>query len=155
MRKVLAFLTFALALVLTACSYATNFVVVNATDRPVELRYKVKDSPRDPLEMAGAPKKTAAKKLRDGDSDWRLLAPGEYALDAAARTVTVRLMPGEAVLVTRLTNYRGHDNSARAGAYAIEEIHLDGAGGAVKLRGEEARTGFVKQSDNLYTLTYK
>lgn len=154
MKRVLTFLTFALALLLTACSYVTNFVIINATDQAVELRYRIKDSPRDPVEMAGAPRKTAAEKVGDGDSDWRLLAPGEYTLDAGARVITVRLMPHEAVMVARLTNYRGHDSS-HAGAYAIEEIHLSGASGEVKLQGDEARRGFVRQSDNLYTLTYK
>ena len=97
MKRVLIFLALTFSLLLTACSYTSNFVVVNATDQPVELRYKVKASPRDPLEMVGTPRKTAGEKLRDGDREWRLLAPGEYTLDGGARTLTVRLMPREAL----------------------------------------------------------
>ncbi|HWT02122.1 MAG TPA: hypothetical protein VN256_17865 [Pyrinomonadaceae bacterium] len=155
MKRVPAFLTFAFVVLLTACSYTSNFVFINATDQPVELRYKVKASPRDPLEMVGTPRKTAAEKLRDGDREWRLLAPGEYALDGAARTVTIRVMPHEAVLVRQMTNYGGHDDTSDAEAFAVEEIYLNGARGEVRLQGEQARRSFLKESDNLYTLTYK
>ena len=155
LKRVLTGLTFALALLLAACSYTTNFVVVNATGQPVELRYTVKASPRDPLEMVGQPRKTAADKLRDGDREWRLLAPGEYELDGGARAITLRLMPGEAVLVRQLTNYGGHDDTSDAEAFAVEEIRLGGAAGEVTHRGDQARRSFLRESDNLYTLTYK
>jgi hypothetical protein len=155
MRRVLAFLTFALALLLAACSYTTNFVILNDTDQPVELRYKVKASERDPVQVAGDPRKTAGEKLRDSDREWRLLVPGEYSVDRAARTVSIRVMPHEAVLVRRLTNYGGHDDTSDAEAFAVEEIRLNGASGEVILQGEQARRSFLRESDNLYTLTYK
>ena len=155
MRRVLIFLTFALALLLAACSYTTNFVVVNATDRPLELRYKIKASARDPLQLAGELLKTAEENLRADDRQWQRLSPEEYAVDREARTVTLRVMPHEAVVVRRLTNYGGHDDTSDAEAFAVEEINLGGAGGEVKLQGDEARRGFVRESDNLYTLTYK
>lgn len=155
MKRVLIFVTFAFALLLTACSYSTHFVVINVTDQPVELRYKVKASPRDPLEMVGEPRKTARDNLRNGDKEWRLLAPGEYAVDREARAVTIRVMPHEAVLVRNLTNYGGHDDTSDAGSFAIEEIQLNGASGEVKLQGDQARRAFIRESDNLYTLTYK
>lgn len=155
MRRVLIFLTFALALLLAACSYTTNFVILNDTDQPVELRYKVKASERDPVQVAGDPQKTAGEKLRDSDREWRLLVPGEYSVDRAARTVSIRVMPHEAVLVRRLTNYGGHDDTSDAEAFAVEEIRLSGASGEVILQGEQARRSFLRESDNLYTLTYK
>jgi hypothetical protein len=155
MKRVLTLLTFALALLLTACSYTTNFVVVNATDRPLELRYKVKASERDPLQVAGEPLKTTAENLRGGDSGWRRLSPDEYTVDREARVVTLRVMPREALAVRRLTNYGGHDDTSDADSFAIEEIRLNGAGGEVTLQGDGARRGFLRESDNLYTLTYK
>ena len=155
MRRVLVFLTFALALSLAACSYTTNFVVVNATARPLELRYKVKASERDPLQAAGEPLKTAEENLRGGDRQWQRLSPEEYAVDREARTITVRVMPHEAVVVRRLTNYGGHDDTSDAETFAIEEIRLNGASGEVTLQGDQARRSFLAESDNLYTLTYR
>lgn len=155
MKRILVPLTFILALLLTACSYTTNFVILNTTAQPVELRYKLKDSPRDVLEVAGAPRKTAGDKLRNSDKEWRLLAPGEYSVDREARTVAIRLMPHEAVLVRQLTNYGGHDDTSDAEAFAVEEIRLNGASGEVILQGDQARRSFQRESDNLYTLTYR
>jgi hypothetical protein len=155
MKRVFIFLTFAFVLLLTACSYTTNFVILNATDQPVELRYQLKDTPRDVIQVAGEPRKTAGEKLRNSDKEWRLLAPGEYAVNREARTVTIRLMPHEAVLVRQLTNYGGHDDTSDAEAFAIEEIRLDGASGVVTHQGDQARRSFIRESDNLYTLTYR
>ena len=155
MKRVLTLLTFALALLLTACSYTTNFVVVNTTDRPLELRYKIKASGRDPLQLAGELLKTTAEKLRGGDSEWQRLSPEEYTVDREARVVTLRVMPQEALAVRRLTNYGGHDDTADAESFAIEEIRLKGTSGEVTLQGDEARRAFLRESDNLYTLTYK
>jgi hypothetical protein len=153
MKRVLTPLTFALALLLTACSYTTSFVVINATDRPAELRYKVRDSPRDPLSIVGEPLKTAEGNLRSGDSKWQRLSPGEYTVDREARTLTLQLMPHEAVAVRRLTNYRGHDDISED--FAIVELRVQGAADELKLQGEETRWHFLPESDNLYTLTYK
>ncbi len=155
MKRILVPLTFILALLLTACSYTTNFVILNATAQPVELRYKLKASPRDVLQVAGEPRKTAGEKLQNSDKEWRLLAPGEYSVDSEARTVTIRLMPHEAVLVRQLTNYGGHDDTSDAEAFAVEEIRLNGASGEVILQGDQARRSFQRESDNLYTLTYR
>ena len=155
MKRVLIFLTFVFALLLTACSYTSNFVIINATDQPLELRYKVKASERDPIQMVGEPRKTAREKLRGSDREWRLLAPGEYEVNREARTVTIRLMPHEAVLVRQLTNYGGHDDTSDAEAFAIDEIRLNGASGEVTHQGDQARRSFVRESDNLYTLTYR
>ena len=155
MKRVLIFLTFALALLLTACSYTTNFVILNATDQPVELRYKIKASERDPVQVAGEPRKTAGEKLRNSDKEWRLLVPGEYSVDRQSRAVIIRVMPHEAVLVRQLTNYGGHDDTSDAEAFAIEEIRLGGASGEVTFRGDEARRSFLRESDNLYMLTYR
>ena len=155
MKRVLIFLTFVFALLLTACSYTSNFVIINATDQPLELRYKVKASERDPIQMVGEPRKTAEEKLRGSDREWRLLAPGEYEVNREARTVTIRLMPHEAVLVRQLTNYGGHDDTSDAEAFAIDEIRLNGASGEVTHQGDQARRSFVRESDNLYTLTYR
>ena len=155
MKRVFLYLTFAFALLLTACSYTSNFVIINSTDQPLELHYKVKASERDPVQMVGEPRKTAQEKLRSSDREWRLLAPGEYAVDRGARTVTIRVMPHEAVLVRQLTNYGGHDDTSDAEAFAVEEIRINGANGELTFQGQQARRSFVMESENLYTMTYK
>ena len=155
MRRVLIFLTFVFVLLLAACSYTTSFVVLNRTEQPVEVRYRIKASPSDPLLMVGEPLKTAQAKLRNSDKEWQKLAPGQYVFDREARTITIQLMPHEALLVRRVTNYRGHDDSSEAEHYPIEEISLKGASGAVQLQGDQARRSFIAESDHLYTLTYR
>ena len=155
MKRVLIPLIFAFVLLLAACSYTSSFVVLNETGEPVEVSYKVVGSLSDPVQMAGVPEKTAGANLRNRDKEWQALGPGQYGVDRGARTITVRVMPHEALRVVRLTNYRGHGDTSAAAPFIIEEITLRGAGGEVRLQGDQARRGFVEESESLYTLTYR
>jgi hypothetical protein len=155
MKRVLIFLTFALVLSLTACSYTSSFVVINGTEQPIEVRYKVKGSLSDPFQMVGEPAKTTEVNLRNSDKEWQPLSPEQYSLDREARTITVQVMPHEALRVGRITNYRGHGDSSPATTFIIEEINLKGVSGDVRLQGNQARRGFIEESANLYTLTYR
>lgn len=154
MKRVLIFPTFALVLLLTACSYISSFVILNETEQPIEVRYKVKPSPLDPLQTVGLPAKTAKANIRNRDKEWQTLTPEQYKFDREARTLTIQVMPDEALQVERITNYRGHDN-AYPDSFAIEEISIKGASGEVKLQGDQARRSFIEESGSTYTLTYR
>jgi hypothetical protein len=145
-------------LALTACSYLTNFVVLNSSARTVEVRYKVKNAgqPIPPIQML--PIKPAIKPTSqiEQQTPWRDLSTSEFTFDADNRIVTVLLKPGEALRIEQRNLVDGpNDESSQASNFAIEEIILAGANGVIRFEGEQARKSFVPQSKKTYTLTYK
>lgn len=90
---------------------------------------------------------TKASQLNASDQGWRELPVTEYQFNREARTVTVRVLPGEALLVKRC-----HDTGI---SLPINKITIAGADGEVSFQGEQAFKAFVKQTDTLFTLTYK
>ncbi|HEX7998547.1 MAG TPA: hypothetical protein VF528_09165 [Pyrinomonadaceae bacterium] len=155
MKRYLIILIFASVLLLSACSYTSNFVVVNESGQPIKVQYKIKNSPSEPLQLVGAPAKTAEANLRNADKQWRVLESGEYELDREARTITIDVMPHEALRVLYITNYGGHDDASDAGKFEIDEIILKGAHGEAQYQGEQIRRQFTEATETLYLLTYK
>ena len=155
MRRYFAALIFASVLLLSACSYTSNFVVLNETEQPLRVQYKVKNSPSEPLQMTGAPAKTAGANLSNRDKQWQILKSGEYQLDREARTITVDVMPHEALRILYITNYGGHDDDSDANKFAVNEIIIKGAAGEAKYQGEQIRRQFIEVSESLYVLMYK
>jgi hypothetical protein len=138
----------------TACSWAIEFVVINESNQPIEVRSKVSYSPGDTNPFIGiTPSIAKASSLRAGDREWRRLSEAEYRLDQVNRTVIVRVMPGDAFLIARF-----HDTSIRNGEpeyFAFEEIAISGAYGGIRLDGRQAVKAFSAESDRLYVLAYK
>jgi hypothetical protein len=155
MKRYLIILTFASVLLLSACSYTSNFVVLNESEQPIKVQYKIKNSPSEPLQLIGEPAKTAGANLRNGDKQWRILKSDEYQLDREARTITIDVMPHEALRVMYITNYGGHDDASEANKFKIDEIIVTGAHGEAKYQGEQIRRQFTEASETLYVLTYK
>jgi hypothetical protein len=161
LQKITRGLTLGLSLayisLLTACSYFTDFVVVNASEQTIEVRYKVTKSTAGPLTISGVPAIIDASQLdTHGGQQWKELPQSQYRLtqDSNTATVTVDLTPNQALRITKLRDYGGHEDPW-PNIFAIEEIDITGAGGEMKLVGEKARTSFVEVSGALYTLTYK
>jgi hypothetical protein len=150
-RSVILVLLLTLASLSAACSYSMHFVVVNASDHPIEVRCKIKAWPGqpDPLGSVGPLSITTASQLRAWSTEWRDLSRQEYGYDQESKTVAVLVMPGEAVQVQR---------SSSAGmsiSFPIEEINIAGVDGEVRFQGEQAFKAFLKQTDRLFTLTYR
>ena len=156
MRRVILVVFLLLASTLTACSYTTDFVVVNESDHAIEISYKHKQFPwNTPFEPHQRPAKVDADALRSkGGNEWRELTPSDYQIDRENRTVLVRIMPGEALRIHGFHNYGGHEDPHEAEDYPFEEISVLGANGVLKYTGQKARTAFSKVSLGLYTLTY-
>ncbi len=158
MRKILLVLVLACVALLTACSYAADFVMVNASERPIMIQYKIIGSTAGPLVATEIPAIMEAAKLdTHGDQHWREVAPGDYALtqEGDTETVTIKLMPGEALRVTQLTDYGGHADP-RPNIFAVQEISIDGAEGQMRLMGKDVvRKSFSEVSAALYILTYR
>lgn len=137
------------------CSYITDFAVVNESDRPIEVRYRVKNYP-GPFAAPVAPAVIATSQMSaKGGQQWSTLTADRYQLDQANRTVTVRVMPNEALLVADMHNYNGHGDPWDAKQFPIDEITIQGSGGEVCFRGSQSRTSFSEVSSALYTITYR
>ncbi len=144
-------------LLLAACSYATDFVVVNESEHPVVVRYKVRKFPgEETLVLPVTPAKIAASELNArGGSQWQEEASNQYQLDPGNNTVTIRMRPHEALRIASVHEYGGHRDPQEARYFPVEEITVTGANGEIKFSGQQARTVFAEVSRALYTLTYK
>jgi hypothetical protein len=139
---------------LTACSYVTDFVVVNDSGSPVEVRYVFKSRFRQDECCPHRPAKKASAKLDDEDAAWRALAPGEFSYDPAAGAVTLTLAPGEAASVFSRSGWRGHGEHGDDDSFALDSVRVAGAGGLLLYEGRQAQYQFQRQDASLYKLTY-
>ena len=128
---VLVLLAFLMSL--TACSYSTDFVIVNDSTQVLKIEYRIKES-RGEFAPPETPSLLPASKLGSHETqDWTRLKFGQYTLDPHQRTVSVSIMPGQALLVCRMHNYGGHDDARDAKEFPIDQIKLEGASGALLL----------------------
>jgi hypothetical protein len=143
---------------LTACSYITNFVIVNASGQVVEVRYTIK-KPSDPRAPSGEPVVLPATKAvleLQQQTPWNELPTSQYSLDRENRELVVSLMPGQGLLVEQPNLLDGStDEAHQAENFSLERIDISGSSGEVHLQGEQARKAFVPVSKKPYTLTYR
>ena len=138
-----------------ACSYITDFVVVNQSDQTVEVRYKIKHFP-GPFAPPVAPATIANSRLSTkGGQEWIELTSDQYQLDEENRTVIVELASYQALRIARMHHYMGHEYAGDAEDFPLEEVIVTGEQGDLKLVGQQARVTFLEMSRVLYTLTYK
>ena len=143
---------------MAACSYTTNFVVVNSSDKPIEVRYKIKKSSDPNLTAQTLPVRPGLKPISEVHKQvaWRDLSDSEFSIDLSSRTVVVMLTPGNALRVEHRNLVDGEtDDAHQAENFSIEEIDILGANGEIHLKGDAARKSFVPESKSVYTLTYK
>lgn len=145
-----------LVLVLTGCSSIVSYAVVNESNNRIQVRFVMKKpisgTPDPPPKELGI---KSLSELSDLDKPWRGLQGAQIAFQSETRTVVVSLMPQEALRVQVLGNVRcGGRDPVRESSYAIEEISVTGANGAIKLEGEQALRGFVQGPKGVCVLTY-
>jgi hypothetical protein len=144
------------ALTLTACSYSTDFIVVNESAHPIDVRYKIKRFPNEPPELTVKPIKMDASQLGKRDRQQRKeLSADQYQIDQENHTITVSIKPREALLVTSMFHYIGDEDPNDVANWPIEEITVTGDIGEMTFTGQQARKSFSYVSRVLYTLTYK
>lgn len=151
MRYLLLMVLLASLLLFAACSYTTDFVIVNETDGPITVRYEVEDFPGQ-FYVPLTPEVVAASELSEHDKQWN---PVQFEVDEASRSVTTRLMPGQALRIATMNSYGGHDDPNSAYKYSLRRITVSGSRGELDLMGEQARTTFTKVTRGLFTLTYR
>lgn len=143
-----------------ACSFATDYVIVNSTRTPIRVTYVIGAKDVDPLLVAGhnVPALLPVSKL--DDRKWDKLAASEFAYDPTAGIVTVDVPPDQALLIARTGDY---SPNSRAINYIVSEIDIVGAGGEIIFKGDTVRKAFVVVPKAFYqfgpptllTLTYK
>jgi len=137
------------ALSIGACSYSTDFVVVNESGQTIEVRYKIKRFPNEPSTLTARPAKIASSEITTRDiRAWRNLTPDEYQVNQETRTITVKVLPHEALWVTSMFHYFGDDDPHDVASWPVDEITLTGAEGGMTFSGDKSRKasgdGFVK-----------
>ncbi|MGI8919008.1 MAG: hypothetical protein ACR2H6_10430 [Pyrinomonadaceae bacterium] len=156
MHRSVPLLLIVLALTFAACSYSTKFVVVNESDHPIEVRYKVKRFPNEPATFTARPAKIAASQVGTRDkAQWRNLTADEYQINQEERTLTVKLMSHEALLVRSMFHYIGDEDPNDVAEWPIDELSIVGPDGGMTFTGQKARKSFTYVSRVLYALTYQ
>ena len=154
MRITGALVLLALVASLTACSYATDFVIVNNSTQVLKVEYRFKYFPGD--FAPAAPSVVVGSQLSShGNQKWTRLESGQYQIEANQRAVSVSIMPGQALLVCSMPGYGGHSEAWNAKEFPVDQITLSGASGVLLLNGDVARTTFSEISRALYVLEYK
>ncbi len=149
-RKILFFILLPLVLSLSGCSMSFTYVLVNETDQPIEVIYKLKrTSPDAPAQYVSneKPAVLTVKELEKSRHEWRDLTSNQYEFDGATGTYKVSLGPDE---VLRITSNRGGDDD-----FDIASISIRGAKGSVDLKGDQTRAQFKGESDTRYVLRYR
>ena len=135
---------------LTACSFITDLVIANLSDKPIEVKYRVKEYP-GPFSPPEKPATKAMTELTD-DEPWTELSADQYSLDPINRTITVTVMPKSALLIQRVSGPGLPDDAA---SFAINEVLMVGAYGTVMLQGEQVQKSLMPESKKVYALRYK
>lgn len=138
---------------MTGCSYLTDFVVINASDDRVEIRYIVK-KPADPRAFSTIPMVPEIKPISELNQEvaWHVLLASEYSFDPNSRMVVVPLKPNEALRIEQLNLA---DKQLKASDFPIEELHIAGAHDDVELQGEQVYNSFASGPRRMRTLTYR
>jgi hypothetical protein len=145
--------------VLAACSYSSDFVIVNASDSPVEVRYQLKA--HDPSyhesykEEFIYPALMSAEDLKRSSHEWKQLneAGKDFGFDEKSGTVTYQLPPQTALRVELILNYV--DNGHNETPFRISNISLNGPHGSIDLRGRQAQFAFKVDPSGTYIITYR
>jgi hypothetical protein len=143
-------------LLLTACSISTDFYIVNESNYPIEVEYRVKVHPNNPI-LQDVPTKIAASQLESRNGSGRYLeklSDDQYRYDKETGIVNVRVLPREALWISSISGYGGFSNQT-AEYFYIKEIAIKGTGGEVIHTNRQVLDAFSKISDTLYALTYR
>jgi hypothetical protein len=146
MRYIFLALLLLFTLTLTACSFSTDFVIVNASGRPNEVKYKIAETGIASLDAAEKPATIAASQL--SSREWRELSSAQYVFDQETRMVTVTLMPDVALRVTRVRDWQ---EDSVMDNFIVREIDIMGAGGGMMLKGDQVYKSFVAPPKSFFS----
>lgn len=147
MRKLSLFALIILSVLLSGCSFSTALVVINKSDKPVEVTYQFKDSPGS-FEPPRPKTKPVAE--LDDDTAWLELPAEQYATNSYNRAISVTLAPKTALLVDRVRGPGIPDDTD----FPLSDVVVRGAYGTIMFHGQQVRKGFVEEG-KLYAINYR
>ena len=83
------------------------------------------------------------------------MSPEEFQTNEANHTITVNVMPHEALWAASMFHYIGDEDPNDVTHWPIAEITISGEDGGMTFTGQQTRKSFKYASMLLYTLTYK
>lgn len=152
------------AALLTACSWITTFVVVNDTDAPIQVVYRLKEGGKLPPcpddYFVGKPRIRPRESVDELAFRGADIPIAEYTCDSASRTVTLQLPPRQAVALFSVTGYTGHRTEQELQqynyvSYALESLRIRGRSGEMQYVGNQVTRDFAKNNVALYILTFR
>lgn len=150
-KVILSFAVISFTLLNSACSWVTQFVIINRSGEPIEIRLKY-------APLSGErylSKKTLDEKGKIPDGEWQKLAAEEFIDNKIDETVTLKLAANTALAVAKDVTYTGHEYAGNADFFKIKQLNIEGSRGAVHHEGKQTLTQFKKESDSLYTIIYQ
>ena len=138
-----------LVLIMSGCSYRYDFVVINKSDRSIEVQYKLKRHPSGQLADINTPAKVRLSEFEKSEYQWQNLAKDQYQFDDLTGTFKVSVAPDEVMLLDFAYNYRGDESQ-----FDLVSIKIDGASGSISLEGRQAQTQFRSEGTK-YILRYR
>ena len=155
-RHVTLFSLLALVFLFTACSFMTQFVVINKSDQPVRVTYRLRPSTSELTRVCEEPAVMTMNQFTGEDSPWQSVTASRVQVNRENRTITVLLNPEEVLLIH--TIHRPRDQAAEEFLnrdFCADEMELAGAYGEIKLRGAQVPKGFAVLSENHRAITYR
>lgn len=161
MRRLLLIVSLCLLLASAGCTFSTDFIVVNASEKALLVTYTIGSTDINPLAEAGVGTPAVLPIAELSEREWRPLTSNEYSFEPSSRTVTVSLPPNQGLLINRGGEWRS--NSERPSGFIIERIKLAGINGETVVEGENVFKSFVLVDKPFYffgpptqfTLTYE
>lgn len=156
-RLFLALSLLAVVLCLTACSFASTFVIANESNDRIQIRYVVKERNNSayPPTLPLIPGVMLISQLDDDETRWRDLSSPAVLFNETTRTAVITLMPNEAVRIEQVSDMFCKDIDKHFNRFQIEEINITGASGTLRLTGEQAAKSFTARSKQTCVLSYR
>lgn len=160
-RRLLLIVSLGIVLACVGCSFSTDFIVVNASEKPLLVTYTIRSTASNPLVETGIGTPAVLPIAELSGREWIPLTSSDYSLDPSSRTVTLSLPPNQGLLINRGGEWRS--NSEMPSGFIIEKIKLVGASGETVVEGEGVFKSFVVVATPFYrfgpptqfTLTYE
>jgi hypothetical protein len=147
MRKPCLFVLIVFSVLLSGCSVSTALVVINKSDKPVEVTYQFKDYP-GPFDPPRPKTKPVAE--LDDDTAWLELPAEQYVTNSYSRAISVTLAPKTALLIDRVKGPGIPDDTY----FQISDVVVRGAYGTIMLHGQQVRKAFVEEG-KVYAISYR
>jgi hypothetical protein len=161
MRRGFLILLLVFTLFFAACSFSMDYVVVNSSEKTVNVTYTIGLTDIDPLIPLGVGVPAVLSVSEMTGRKWRPLSSTQFKLDRSNRTLTIALPPNQALLIYRGSEWR--QNRKVTTDFIIKEIHVSDSSGEMSLKGDQVYKSFVVVPTPFYsfgpptlaTITYR